>query len=692
MKINRGTKTLTLLLTMLMLMILLQTSAMAANPSDLETPLTLEAITDGTIVVSNPKRGMQYSLNGGAKTAVSDVINVTAGDKVQFFGNGTDIISYNSTSITGGTAECYIYGNIMSLLDETGFPTAVELKTDEVFYALFMDNSNLFNHSTRELLLPATTLTKNCYEFMFYYCTGLTKAPVLPAATLADNCYSGMFLDCSGLTEAPELPAMNLAVGCYSSMFSGCSGLTEAPVLPAKNLKDNCYDGMFSGCIGLTEAPVLPATDLADYCYDCMFSGCEGLTEAPVLPATTLTQYCYHSMFQNCTGLTEAPALSATTLADSCYYGMFENCTGLIEAPVLPATNLEKNCYVSMFEDCTSLTKASALPATTLADSCYERMFCGCSSLTEAPELPATNLADSCYERMFCRCSSLTEAPALPATTLAGNCYDMMFYGCTGLTKAPVLPAPTLVYGCYEYMFENCSSLNTVTCLATDISATYATEEWINGVPGTGSFIKAAAMDSWSSGSSGIPKGWKVKSHGVHITGVTLDKSALTVEKGETATLTATIEPADAEDDSVTWTSDNESVATVDANGLVIAVGGGRATITVTTNDGGFTATCTVTVLYAFGTPDFILPADTLIIENNAFEGDAMTVVDASGCTAIGAEAFKDCTGLTQIRLPKDCDIGTGAFSGCGKIQVYAPAGGTTETWCEANGVLFTAE
>ena len=82
----------------------------------------------------------------------------------------------------------------------------------------------------------------------------------------------------------------------------------------------------------------------------------------------------------------------------------------------------------------------------------------------------------------------------------------------------------------------------------------------------------------------------------VVVTGVSLSESALTLTEGETATLIATITPADADDKSVTWTSSDEAVATVTANGEVTAIAEGKAVITVTTNDGGFTATCEVTV------------------------------------------------------------------------------------------------
>ena len=86
-----------------------------------------------------------------------------------------------------------------------------------------------------------------------------------------------------------------------------------------------------------------------------------------------------------------------------------------------------------------------------------------------------------------------------------------------------------------------------------------------------------------------------------HVTSVSLDKTTLTLTAGESETLTATIAPENADDKSVTWTSSAPDVATVDANGKVTAVKAGVATITVTTNDGGKTATCAVTVQAATG-------------------------------------------------------------------------------------------
>ena len=87
-----------------------------------------------------------------------------------------------------------------------------------------------------------------------------------------------------------------------------------------------------------------------------------------------------------------------------------------------------------------------------------------------------------------------------------------------------------------------------------------------------------------------------VKAKTVSVTEVTLDRAELTLTEGETETLTATVKPDNADNRKVTWSSDKTEIATVDGAGKVTAVKAGEAVVTVTTEDGGKTATCKVTV------------------------------------------------------------------------------------------------
>ena len=82
----------------------------------------------------------------------------------------------------------------------------------------------------------------------------------------------------------------------------------------------------------------------------------------------------------------------------------------------------------------------------------------------------------------------------------------------------------------------------------------------------------------------------------VNVTEVSLSQSELTLNVNESVILTATVSPENANNKNVSWSSSDETVATVDTNGLVKALKAGTATITVKTEDGEKTATCSVTV------------------------------------------------------------------------------------------------
>ena len=377
-------------------------------------PLTFQAVEAGTITVKLDEGAnldsIQYRLNGGAWTNVAwnTPIALSTDDVIRFRGNnGTccDYVSIEGIWQPAGfhfecSNPCYVYGNMMSLIDQDNFATNTILTETHAFYRLFKrgdfeSNTTILNHPSLDIVLPATTLTAKCYLGLFANCQGITRAPVLPATTMQEDCYFEMFRECASLATAPVLPATTLEDYCYNSMFAECTSLTAAPELPATELKRYCYSDMFNSCTSLTTAPALPATTLAQSCYNGMFKACTNLTTAPELPATVLYEYCYHYMFNGCTKLTTAPAvLPADTLKSNCYSGMFIDCKKLTTAPALPATTLDEYCYYRMFEGCKKLTTAPALPAATLVKSCYRDMFNGCSNLNYVVCL-ATNISAS---------------------------------------------------------------------------------------------------------------------------------------------------------------------------------------------------------------------------------------------------------------------------------------------------------
>jgi hypothetical protein len=185
--------------------------------------LTFKILSGGTInwITSDESftKTISYSTDNG--TTWTDIvsstegtsINVNAGDNVMFKGdNATYGDGENVHNYFGGTAMFEIEGNIMSLVDSTGYTTATTLSSAYTFYSLFINCSGLT--SAENLVLPATTLAEVCYSCMFYGCTGLTTAPELPATTLVERCYYYMFNGCTNLNYIKCLATDISATDC----------------------------------------------------------------------------------------------------------------------------------------------------------------------------------------------------------------------------------------------------------------------------------------------------------------------------------------------------------------------------------------------------------------------------------------------------------------------------------------------
>ena len=272
------------------------------QPTTTANPLTFEAKVSGATVKfnspSNIGARMVYSTDGGNSWTTygnnTDITLENVGDKVSFrAANSNSTLgtrNFRTCSRFTVNGDCYLYGNIMSLLF-TDYENATELDYyySNTFSYLFYNVTDIYNHPTKQLLLPATELVPYCYAHLFDGCTNLTTAPALPATWLTSHCYSNMFGK-TALTTAPALPATNLATYCYGHMFYDCNNLTTAPVLPATTLMTGCYQYMFNTCDNLTVAPDLPAEVLVANCYEGMFEYCNHLSSIRCYATTGIAQ------------------------------------------------------------------------------------------------------------------------------------------------------------------------------------------------------------------------------------------------------------------------------------------------------------------------------------------------------------------------------------------------------------------
>ncbi len=186
-------------------------------------PLTFEAVNDNTQITFQNNSGgtVEFRRNDGEWRTYTTALTLDAGDKVSFRGNNASYFPDSDASHFECTDDCYVYGNVMSLISATDYDHVTELTDDHTFRELFKDNTHIRNHPEKELLLPATTLTANCYRSMFEGCTALTKAPVLPAAELRQNCYQSMFEGCTNLIYIKCLATSINAVGCTTDWVNG---------------------------------------------------------------------------------------------------------------------------------------------------------------------------------------------------------------------------------------------------------------------------------------------------------------------------------------------------------------------------------------------------------------------------------------------------------------------------------------
>lgn len=197
------------------------------------------------------------------------------------------------------------------------------------------------------------------------------------------------------------------------------------------------------------------------------------------------------------------------------------------------------------------------------------------------------------------------------------------YHEVTGLLPQNLADEQTITVGGTDYMFSALTWCNRV------LNNTSASTKNVNMAKAIMAYYTAAK--NYSS---------------VDVASVTLDQSTLTLTAGgDAATLTAIVSPDDATDKTVTWSSDNEAVATV-VDGVVTPVAKGTATITATS--GGKSDTCTVTVrqLYSF-TLTGPYSGETLVVEY--YEGDTWNDMVAkypntlkvySGYVAFGSDGF----------------------------------------------------
>lgn len=304
------------------------------------------------------------------------------------------------------------------------------------------------------------------------------------------------------------------------------------------------------------------------------------------------------------------------------------------------------------------------------------------------------------YEAAFMYCTSLLKVKLSKNLTKIGM---WTFYSCTSLREITI---PKSVVEIETSAFENCDSLKNVYYLGTraqwqnvvigakNEALTRATVHCIddpqcNHVWGEWEVIEKATYekDGFERRACSLCniEETRVIPKLVKATAIELSDSEKAVLVGDTFTIAATVKPDDAYNRTVIWSSSNPSVATVDENGNVTAIALGKAVITAESADGA-KAECKIIVDTIFKYK--LVPSQTgsessytvtITGYKKPLSGEITIpeTIEGYEVTAIGRDAFSDCTEITSIVMPDSVtEIGSYAFSGCTSLsKIILPKG-----------------
>lgn len=403
----------------------------------------------------------------------------------------------------------------------------------------------------------------------------------------------GMFLGCGQLTNLDVSGFDTGNVTDMSGMFQYCSSLTSLDVshFDTKNVTDISW--IFNGCTGLTSLDVSKFDTRNVTNMEGMFSFCTGLTSLDVCAFDTHNVTNMSNMFWGCTGLTGLDVSAFDTCNVTDMNWMFGDCTGLTSLDVSTFDTCNVTDMSWMFENCSGLT---SLNVSTLDTSNVTNMLCMfryCSGLTslDVSHFNTENVANMMW--MFCACDKLTSLDISHFNTENVTDMRLMFSACSSLERLDLSGFHIREDADIEDIFNMCSNLTvlkTIPQLQRDIALPVSPMYDAEGNEYYQYFPKNLPTAIWLAADpealSTDPK---------KLVGISLSKTQLTLRPTETATLTVIYNPSDTTSNkSVTWTSSDKTVASVDASGVVTAVQDGSATITAKV--GTFTASCTVTV------------------------------------------------------------------------------------------------
>ena len=443
--------------------------------------------------------------------------------------------------------------------------------------------------SLAEIVIPDSVTSIGV--FAFSGCTSLSKVDLPKTLTTIE---AGTFRDCTSLKEivipdsVTEIRS-NWGYDRCDGAFSGCTSLSKVKLSNNLTIID---DRTFSDCTSLAEIDIPDSvTSIGRFA----FSGCTSLSKVDLPKKLTTIEA---GTFRDCTSLKEIVIPDSVTEIRSKWeyngcYGAFSNCTSLESITIGRGVESLGDEWIA---SCRRLENITVSPENKTYSSVDGVLFN--KDKSELSAYPIGNKRSSYTipdgvekigKKAFYGCRYI-ESLTIPVSvaeieaSALGNCYDIRAVYYLGTREQ----WKEVVIGADNYMF----ALVNVRC-ADDSQCRHVWGEWEvveeatyekDGLERRGcSLCKAEQTRK-------IPRLGAVK-----VDAIELSESEKTVFVGDTFTITATVKPEDAFNRTVTWSSSDPSIATVDENGTVTAIAKGEAIITAESAD-GVKAECKVTV------------------------------------------------------------------------------------------------
>ena len=369
----------------------------------------------------------------------------------------------------------------------------------------------------------------------------------------------------------PALKKVTLSTTVKSIDYWAFYQTTALTEINLKNV-ENFGESAFLECTGLTNLDMSGAVNVGRGA----FFKCSGLTNVIVGGENEIV--IEKQAFSSCTNLATVILGNVSSIGDNA----FES-AGVVNIDLSSVKTIAKNAFLN----------ANALTSVTFGKnltSIGNTAFKGSGLETVTVPSSVTTLGN----QAFMNCTSLKKAEiGANITVLSAG----LFNGCTALSEVTLPSGLTEIKGA---VFTNCGAMKeitlpeTVTTIANNSFKDCAalTTVYFNGTRATWEQVTIGSTGNESLSNATLI--CKDDSDEIAVSGINLDKTELELTEGDDATeLFATVEPENATDKKVTWTSSDESIATV-ADGKVKAVAAGTATITASA--GEYTAICTVKV------------------------------------------------------------------------------------------------